>query len=394
MKLSLSTYNILLLLILNQFLCTILNGQDTLSEDAQISILTCDPGSELYSTFGHTGIRVVDPNQDLDIVFNYGIFDFDTPGFYTKFLRGKLDYKIGAYSFNGFLREYQTQERHVSEQVLNLNATQNQEIFSYLKTNLLPENRYYKYDFFFDNCSTRARDIFIEALEVDVSKIQTEKTYRDLLDEFLPGLVWSDFGIDLVIGAVADDKASFCHQTFLPDYLMYTIDELKIGNESLVAQQRTILDFRDARLERFTPGWFTPLKLFITLLILELLLFFLFRLKMNSWVNLYDKLWYFILGISGLLLLFMWFGTDHLATKRNWNLLWLNPLFLAMLFSKFRNTSLIILLGIFTLCCLLFWSMIPQSFHIAFAPIMAISLLKLWREKDKGLKTLEKRATV
>jgi len=355
-----------------------LNAQDTLSEVAQISILTCDPGSELYSTFGHTGIRVLDRAQDLDIVFNYGIFDFDTPGFYSKFLRGKLDYKIGAYSFAGFLREYQTQNRHVTEQVLDLDQTQNQKIFSYLKTNLLPENRYYKYDFFFDNCSTRARDIFINALGVDVSKTETEKTYRDLLDEFLPGLVWSDFGIDLVIGAVADDKASFYHQTFLPDYLMHTVDELKINQAPLVVDRNTILDFKETRAERFTPGWFTPLKLFTFLMLLELLFFFFLRKQPNLWLNIYDRIWYFVLGASGLLILFMWFGTDHLATKQNWNLLWLNPLFLCLAFFKSKNKLLIFTLIGFTLACLVFWSVIPQAFHIAFAPILVTTLLKLW----------------
>ena len=359
----------------------IANSQSTLSSNSEISLLTCDPGSELYSTFGHTAIRVKDVQNKIDVAFNYGIFDFDTPGFYTKFLRGKLDYMLGAYPYDSFMREYRRDKRSVTEQVLELDSLQKNQIFQFLVNNAKKENRYYKYDFFFDNCTTRSRDLFTSTLGIVFSKETSDKTFRDLLDEFLPGLVWSDFGIDLVIGAIADRNCSPYHQTFLPDYMMKAVDNI----EGVVSEKAYIIDHSAEREKRFKPSIFTPLLLFGILLLLEFASLFIFKTSESKWVNWYDKAWFWIAALSSLLLFFMWFGTDHMATKQNWNLLWINPLYLVLVLSRNERLNRIVLISLMvcTLCALFFWTLIPQNYHQAFLPMMIILMIKLIREWNR-----------
>jgi len=356
-------------------------AQIILSSDAQISLLTCDPGSELYSTFGHTAIRVKDPEQKLDVAFNYGIFDFDTPGFYSKFLRGKLDYMLGAYPYDSFMHEYRRDKRSVTEQVLLLDSLKKQTLFDFLANNAKKENRYYKYDFFFDNCSTRPRDVFESVMDLQLDKADIDKSFRDLLDEFLPGMPWADFGIDLVIGAVADQKATEYHQTFLPEYLMTSLDQ----KEGFVANKKVIIDHSKEREERFKASIFSPTLLFGLLLLLELIFLLLLKSKESRWINLYDKTWFIIMAFSSIVLLFMWFGTDHIATKQNWNLLWISPAYVLIPLIKDvnrRKQLFFFLLGS-NILAVVSWTLIPQNYHQAFLPIMLIMIIKLWRHKDK-----------
>lgn len=372
--------HILSFLLLSLLCCSPAFAQKPLSSLAEISLLTCDPGNQLYSTFGHTGMRVNDPGQEMDIVFNYGMFSFNTPGFYRKFLRGKLDYHLGMQKYGIFLREYNHYSRSVYEQKLNLDSLERQRIFDFLVNNSKEENRTYKYDFFFDNCSTRPRDVFTQSLGIEFPDQKTDKTFRNLLDEFLPGLPWSDFGIDLVIGSVADDKASDLHQTFLPAYLMKSLENKKIGEKNFVKSTSNVLDFSEEQEKRFTRPWFTPMLVFIFLLLLEVFLFF-FVDKNSKGLKWYDKFCFLILGLSSLLLFVMWFFTDHIATKANWNLLWIHPFYLLLAFKSPRTSAnwLLILSAVLTAAALVFWLVIPQQYHLAFIPIMIMLLMKLYR---------------
>jgi hypothetical protein len=353
-----------------------LQAQNILSPNAEISLITCDPGSELYSTFGHTAVRIKDELENIDYVFNYGIFDFNTPGFYLKFLRGKLNYRLGFTTFKRFAREYDYQERGLTEQVLNLKQDQKEEIYAFLLNNAKPENRDYKYDFFFDNCSTRPRDVFVESLEMSFPTAPSEITYRNILDEFLPGLPWSDFGIDIVIGAIADKKASYRTQCFIPDYLKMNLEN---QNKKFVKSSEVILDFSKEREERFIRPWFTPLLVFGILFILELCIFFFLSEKLPRLYRAYDILWFILLGFASLNIIFLWFFTDHMATKQNWNLIWMNPFnfYLAYILVRDRETSVAFLFSavivVFTLVGFIWF---PQQLHIAFIPILGISLLK------------------
>ena len=187
-----------------------------LSKDATISILTCSPGNELYSLFGHTGIRVVDKANDMDIVFNYGTFDFATQGFYFKFARGLLPYQLSCSEFRRFLSSYIHDERSVYSQTLNLDSIQKQYLMDLLVENYEPANREYLYNFLYDNCSTRVRDIIEKSTGNQITWIAqpSTKSFWNLLDEYLGRSPWIQWGIHTILGspatALAIDKSCHC----------------------------------------------------------------------------------------------------------------------------------------------------------------------------------------
>lgn len=218
------------------FVLLFFNGlsAQTLSSQSTISLLTGSPGDELYSTFGHSAIRVKDPVSNLDIVFNYGTFDFSTPNFYLKFVQGKLLYILSVEKFESFQFSFEYQKRAVTEQVLNLDMMQKNRLYSMLLDNYKPENRQYKYDFFFDNCATRIRDILQKALDKDLEFNhpqlwqKSDTTFRNLIDLYLTNHPWSDFGIDLALGVPTDQVATPADYMFLPDYLAMSVDSAVI----------------------------------------------------------------------------------------------------------------------------------------------------------------------
>ncbi len=368
-----------------------LSRNDEVYDDIEISLLTCRSGDELYSTFGHTAIRVYNPTTLSDRVYNYGLFDFNTPHFYVKFMRGQLPYLLGVESFGQFLRQYKYEKRSVLEQKLNLTATQKKKLISFLRKNALPENRAYKYDFFLDNCSTRVVDA-IEALgRIEYSLPLQQKTFRDLLKENLKNLPWSNFGIDLVIGSRADRITSRRHQMFLPEYVMKNFDRAKFVFEDYVmpvvkGKPYLVLDYEDLNVKRKSANIYWPL------IIMALLFFW------TAFINFkglkFSKIWNVLLlsiaGAMGLFVLFMWFGTEHNATKDNWNILWLNPLFLLMIFIKKDPRSKflfwLLITGLVLAAANVFLGFIPQYYNPAFLPLMAaftIALVYVFKSNDK-----------
>ncbi|MEE9439110.1 MAG: DUF4105 domain-containing protein [Saprospiraceae bacterium] len=353
-------------------------------DDTQISILTCGSGDELYSTFGHVAIRIYNKDNDIDQVYNYGMFDFKTPNFYIKFMRGLLPYSIGSSSYSRFLQGYHHEKRSVIEQVLNLDVREKKHIIEYLKNNMKKENRKYKYDFFLDNCSTRLLDLF-NNLPGDLSFSSKLKplTFRDLLKENLHSLRWEDFGIDLVIGARSDRLTTRRHQMFLPSYLKENIEAATFetsDNSRLFAQPSNIvLDFEELAKNRNTSSPNIPLYVMIGLLLLTIIV----NIKNSKFQKFYNKSLLFIAGILGLFLLFMWFGTAHDATKDNWNVLWLCPLWLVLPFVK--NTFKTYL--IYFLFVLLFiagvnsvFQFLPQFFNFTFLPLILSISISGWIE--------------
>ncbi len=234
----------------------------SLSSEATISLLTYSPGSQLYTAFGHSALRVQDPvnslgGTPLDRVYNYGTFDFDESGFYFKFMRGKLNYKLSAYDFYYVELEQQQRQMDVREQVFDLTLAQKQAMFNFLNVNLLPENRFYLYDFFYDNCATRIRDAFEvvlqDTLRLDTSLVAVEsrKTFRQLVDEYMAPQPWGDLGIDLALGARIDQPASPYEYMFLPDYLAQSFEGstlLRGGQEiPLIRQDELIMTGRPTK---------------------------------------------------------------------------------------------------------------------------------------------------
>ncbi len=341
----------------------------------KISVLTCGSGDQLYSTFGHSAVRIKNTLTDQDYVYNYGTFDFDEPNFYLKFLRGKLNYKLAVSSFASFMREYEYFKRWVIEQDLNLSDEQKLKIVNFLKNNSQPENRDYKYDFFFDNCSTRIRDFLNSEIGVIFDDSQINKSYRDLLDEDLKAMPWSDFGIDIVIGAVADQRIDYSSQMFIPDYLMKQIGLAEISGEELVRETRTLITYPEVDKSRQESPWFSPLLVLCLLLLVELFFLYKFITKPIQAPRFYDLLIAAVTGFIGLIILFLWFFTNHGATKSNLNLFWLSPLYLFSVKGIITRKSTFYLHRLLILpsfICLGLWAIMPQSFHMAFMPWMLV----------------------
>lgn len=351
-----------------------LDAQDEMlpqQDDLQISLLTCDAGDGIDMLFGHSSIRVQDGIND--IVYNYGTFNFNTPGFVLKFMRGKLPYTLSTNTVERFLGNYHYEKRSVREQILLLTPQEKEKVVRFLINNAKPENREYNYDFFFDNCSTRISDLLKQNVErVEFPSYKNEITYRDMLHEFLAGSPWYEYGIDLIIGAKADRIADVEGQMFLPQYLQDHFANTTVSKKPLVAASNPIFLFEEERLARLTPPGFTPLILFIILICIWTVLYYLKKLRA---LRLLNSMVFFILTIMSLVIIFLWFFTDHSTTKLNFNLLWISPLsLLLMLKGKQWVVTIVHVLIILDLVALLgmMSGIIPQ-YHPS--PVMALFVL-------------------
>ncbi|MBI9067179.1 MAG: DUF4105 domain-containing protein [Salinivirgaceae bacterium] len=351
-----------------------------LSDDAYITLLTCDPGAPLYATFGHSALCITDPHQGIDWVFNYGTFNFNTPNFYLKFASGKLLYKLGYGSKKRFLREYQYEQRLVIEDHLNLTKYQKQKLFNYLLENYKPENREYQYDFFFDNCATRVLDILYESLGDSLQFIPAEnpeiRTYRNLIDEYLCLSNWSDFGIDIALGSVIDKPASDRGKAFLPDYLKEYLDNCIINGKPLLYDTKLAVS-NSAPLPK-TPFLVSP-QLWIWILF-AFIAFLSIIWRNKAWV-IADRIIFSTFGLVGIIVLLLWFATDHDATAGNLNILWANPLYIlyAWLIGGKREkllkwASFGVLMS--NILVLLAWTLIPQQYHTLFIPIILALIIR------------------
>lgn len=355
----------------------------------RISLLTCDPGEELYSTFGHTAIRVQDPVSGTDIVFNYGTFEFN-PEFYKKFVLSKLNYYLSMELYENFIYAYQYESRSVREQVFQLSCTEKERLFSALKENAKAENRYYKYDFLFDNCTTRARDIVRKNTDTAVSTRNilgsSNPTFRDLLHTYLDrgGQYWSKLGIDLLLGSKIDREVTNEESTFLPDYLLKAFDSTTVGSGQLVSAPQTILSMSSPLNKG---SLFRPSIVFSVLAVLILVLSFFRSSGIRRTLRIFDHLFFLLLGLAGLILLFMWFGTDHHSCANNYNLFWALPthIIMAFLLHLDRNwvrTYFRIVLWLTVGLCLS-WIWLPQDLNDALLPLMFLIILRSWHHSKK-----------
>ena len=303
----------------------------TLSETAELSILTMGPGDDLNDSFGHSAFRVKDTIQNIDVVYNYGVYDFNTPNFYLKFAQGKLLYNLDRNNFTPFYNYYSKQNRWIKEQVLNLNPSEKQNLFNFLQNNLKPENRTYKYDFFFDNCATKIRDVMAIVLKDKISYQDGFQsnfyTFRELIQKNVDWNTWGSFGMDIAIGAVVDRKATYWEYQFLPEYVFKATDKAKLnrGQEDISLVKKTINLFINSPEENKSNFFTSPL------FIMGLLAFIILGITYKDFKNKIRSRWldisiYSITGIIGVLLLLLWFATDHYTTHNNYNLLWAFPL--------------------------------------------------------------------
>ena len=364
-----------------------------LSSKAEISIITCEPGhTELFTTFGHSAFRVKDLPNGIDKVYNYGTFNFNTDNFYVQFVRGKLLYDLRVSDFNNFLRAYHYEKRWVKGQVLDLNLMEVQQVFDFLENNAKPENRSYQYDFFFDNCSTRLYDVLGDVLgeKLIFNNNYDENNYshRDLIQLYLGNHPWGDFGIDLALGSVIDHQATSKEYLFLPDYVFKAFTRIKIreGNIEKPIIKRTDIILKENGFTKYKKGLLTPMNVFSFLALLVLVFTYL-DFKKNQRNKTLDFLIFSITGLLGILILLLWFVTDHTATAKNTNILWAFApnIIIAFLQLKSRNrkwmqnymVALLILLDI----GILLWIFKIQIYSIAIIPIfiaLYIRYIYLW----------------
>lgn len=300
------------------------------------SILTCSRGQEIYSTFGHSAIRYQDTQRNIDWVYNYGLFDFYDPNFIPKFCMGKLDYMVGKESMSDFMRQYVYQQREVKEQILNLSAADRDSLFRFLEWNILDENKYYRYDFLFNNCATKIIDVLeqnCKGLEFKFYKILSPRTFRQHIHDNAKQTVrWIDWGMDLALGMPVDKEATPRQNCFLPQYVYESIKLSSSGGQPLVRQESILIPKTEHNTGKLS-DYLLPFV--FTFLILALVIYHRFRpLK---WYNKFMGIFFILLGIGGLIIGFEWFMTEHSVTKNNWNLLWLNPLFIPYGISVLRN---------------------------------------------------------
>lgn len=299
-----------------------------LSPDATVSILTCDPGVEVYSMYGHTAIRVSDPSISLDAVFNYGLFSFDTPNFMYRFAKGQTDYMMGGQRFSSFLPQYDEEKRSVYEQVLNLSPEGKNKLFQALVENAKPENREYRYNFFVDNCATRVRDMIERnaGSPIQFTDNHPTESYRDLIKKFHHSFRWIDLGIDLLVGKKAEEQVSAYGQMFLPEYLkdQFAKAEISIDGkpQSLVLETRTLREYPNSKLNSDLP-WPAIVFGILFLIIAAFSVHDFLRKKKTDWLD----YWLLVLsGFSGLIIGWFTLYSEHPAMSPNYNLLWAFPL--------------------------------------------------------------------
>lgn len=318
------------------FCCLGLNGKAfPLSGEAEISILTCSPGAELYSLFGHTAIRVEDPASGTDVVFNYGTFDFHTPYFYWKYAKGLLPYQLTISEYPAFLVSYQRDNRSVYSQRLKLDSLQKQKLFDLLLENYRPEHRSYLYNFLFDNCTTRSRDIVLKSLadSVQWNIPDADKSFWNLLDEYLRVSPWVQWGIHSILGQRGNREATIFEYMFLPDYLMYGLDTA-IYEGGRLAENKEIL-YEAIEQDHSTPWYFSPLFVFAVGVVL---LIVLLQTCKAAWLFYAVASAFFLFsGALGVLIVFLGAFTAHPITAPNWNILWANPLNLLVIPFLFRE---------------------------------------------------------
>ena len=359
------------------------------SSHIRIALLTCTPGEELYSTFGHTAIRVTDSNSVADNVFNYGTFNFEEPGFYTKFIRGKLRYYLSVENFEDFKYAYQVENRGITEQVLQMTATEKIALMQALYANAKEPNKFYQYDFFLDNCTTRARDMLVKFKNphpVFKPVMPTDTRFRQAIHQYLDRneKYWSKLGIDLLLGQPTDAVMTTGQSQFLPDNLMNSFDSSNSGSALIL--------FKASLYPLNRPGtsttFLTPMVVFTSLLIIIVSLSFSTSKRVQTFLQGFDGIFFFITGAMGLLLIFMWVGTDHSMTKNNYNLLWAWPInVVSAFFVNTHSKQARVYFGcsaVALILVLLSWHFLPQQLNNALLPLVIMlafrSAFKYWQE--------------
>ncbi len=361
------------------------NYQEGQSDSISVSLVTYYPGSLEYELYGHAGIKIGFANG-AGVFYNYGIFDFNSPNFTYRFVKGDAEYMVRGYSSEYMLRGYS--RRKVVEQVLNFNQAQAYRAAAYLYENALPWNAKYIYNYVKDNCSTRPRDIIELATggTIEYPAMKDTTTYRQMMHKYNANYAWSQFGIDMALGQGLDYTLNYREQMFVPMVLMEACAGATFLRDSIrvpLVKETIILNDGNEQGDILppTPWWLTPLFVGVLVFALALLLSWrdVKKKKVSRW---FDMILYLSMSLYGMLLFFLIFVSMHEATSPNWNGVWINPFYLVptvLMWIKsakrvlycyhFANFALLIAFIAGSL-------FLPQEFNIAFLPMIAILMLR------------------
>ncbi|MDE6479325.1 MAG: DUF4105 domain-containing protein [Muribaculaceae bacterium] len=294
-------------------------------EDLTVSIVTCDPGPDVYELCGHAAIRI--RSEKMDSVWNYGIFDFTSPNFIYRFCKGETDYMVYGYRFERFMPAYVRRGSRVTEHVLSLSQEEAGELRKLLQVESLPENRIYRYNYVRDNCATRPWKRINQATERDITLPDTlyYPTFRSEMRHFHRNYPWYQFGIDLALGSGLDFPLAKDEDIFAPPVLAAKIAQGRIGDQPLVKETNVIFPgFYDATLPP-TPWYLTPMAAGMLMFVISLgtMFAYIFRKKLWKW---WIFIYFLVAGIGGIIVTFLVFVSEHEATSPNLLIFWLNPL--------------------------------------------------------------------
>lgn len=299
-------------------------------DSIRVSLVTCSPGTEVYAVYGHTALRVEIPAQGVDLAVNYGLFMFDAPNFVWRFIKGETDYIVGAVGYSSFEREYTERGSSVTLQLLNLSHDEKVRLIRLLDYNLRPENREYRYNFLYNNCSSKARDKVEEALTVNLRNPAADSvsvSYRDILHQYTADYPWMQFGIDYLLGLEADCPIDARQQMFAPEYLKsYTADMLLVDSACVypyVLKEQVVQPLSSS-----PKVWRSPIgpeqAMLLLLLIVAVLCALEFLIERRQWWL--DVLLFALQGLMGCIVAFLFFFSGHPTVGSNVHVIYLNPL--------------------------------------------------------------------
>lgn len=388
---------LLLLVVYSSLLHLVATPTYTMTTDSveadtlRVSLVTCDPGPDVYQIFGHTAIRVQRSGVNaVDLAFNYGIFSFQSGNFVYKFVKGETDYKLGVYDFTYFMPDYVMRGSTVIEQELNLTQQEKQQLFDRLLVNAMPENRVYRYNFLFDNCATRPRVLANAALDscgehLVFNAPDTVVSFRDIIRHYGKNYSWLLFGIDLALGHDLDRATSWEEQMFIPiifrdacrDALIVDADGCE---RPLVLKETALFESDIIPILPPTPWYLSPMVCTLLLLLIGMFVTWqdMRKKSISYWFDTVLNLLFFIMGC---IIYFLVFFSEHPATTININALWLTPLAILPVFVPYlrcngvmrcyhiANLVLLTLFAILALCRV-------QVINVAFIPLVLLSALR------------------
>lgn len=379
---------------------SLMANQPAQTETSCFSLLTCAPSEKaIYTLFGHTAIRYQNPEQGVDVVFNYGLFNFNTPNFVWRFVKGETDYLLGATDFQRFAGEYAHDNRTIWQQTLNLTEVEKECLFQLLMHNYQPENRTYRYNYFYDNCSTRPRDRIEESVSGTVNYVGNDytKSFRNIVHEATEGHYWDRFGMDLCLGAEADKPITFREEMFSPIYLMSALEDAVIvdeqGNSRPVVKEFSEIVIANKQPinggAAITPGMAS------TMLLVVVILLTCYGLKKRRSLWGIDLFLFTLAGLAGCVLAFLAGFSLHPAVGPNYLLFVFHPLHLLLMpffiykeAKERRSLYHIANLAVLTLF-IATWPLNPQHFNIAVLPLALCLLIRsasnvILNYKNKG----------